>query len=142
MVYLTNPGNRSPEEMLREFHGTFGHHIEPSPRYPEDVNVHTLRVNLLREEYNEVLEAYAERDIEHLTKELADLVYVTYGMAVAFGIPLDEVVAAVHESNMSKLGDDGQPIYRESDRKVLKGPNYRPPDIGAILNGYKTRKQS
>jgi len=67
-------------------------------------------------------------DKAELTKELADLLYVTYGMAVTFGLPIDEVFERVHRSNMSKLGDDGKPIYRE-DGKVLKGPNYQPPDL-------------
>lgn len=68
-----------------------------------------------------------------LTKELADLLYVTYGFAVTFGLPIDEVFERVHRSNMSKLGDDGKPIYRD-DGKVLKGPNYQPPKLDDLFN--------
>ena len=68
-----------------------------------------------------------------LTKELADLLYVTIGMAVTFGLPLCEVFERVHQSNMSKLGEDGKPIYRE-DGKVMKGPNYQPPKLDDLFN--------
>ena len=68
-----------------------------------------------------------------LTKELADLLYVTYGMAVTFGLPIDEVFERVHASNMSKLGDDGKPLYRD-DGKVLKGPNYQPPKLDDLFD--------
>lgn len=84
-----------------------------------------LRRELVMEEANEVRTAESP---EELTKELADLLYVVYGFAVTFGLPIDEVFERVHRSNMSKLGDDGKPIYRE-DGKVLKGPNYQPPDL-------------
>ena len=95
-----------------------------------------MRMELIGEEVDEVLQelptAYitggAYMDKAALTKELADLLYVVYGMAVTFGLPIDEVFVRVHRSNMSKLGDDGKPIYRE-DGKVLKGPNYQPPDL-------------
>jgi predicted HAD superfamily Cof-like phosphohydrolase len=68
-----------------------------------------------------------------LTKELADLLYVTYGFAVTFGLPIDEVFERVHRSNMSKLGDDGKPIYRD-DGKVLKAPNYQPPKLDDLFD--------
>ena len=94
-----------------------------------------LRINLISEELKEVCGETVWRnmlqkkvDKAALTKELADLLYVTYGFAVTFGLPIDEVFERVHRSNMSKLGDDGKPVYRE-DRKVLKGPNYQPPDL-------------
>ena len=94
-----------------------------------------LRVGLLNEEIAEVCGETVWRnmlqkkvDKAALTKELADLLYVTYGFAVTFGLPIDEVFERVHRSNMSKLGDDGKPVYRE-DGKVLKGPNYQPPDL-------------
>ena len=92
-----------------------------------------LRQELITEEVNEFydeLPYYTESPIDKaaLTKELADILYVTYGFAVTFGLPIDEVFERVHRSNMSKLGDDGKPVYRE-DGKVLKGPNYQPPDL-------------
>jgi predicted HAD superfamily Cof-like phosphohydrolase len=88
-----------------------------------------LRLNLLSEELEEVAEADT---VENLTKELADLLYVTIGFAVTFGLPLCEVFERVHQSNMSKLGEDGKPIYRE-DGKVLKGPNYQPPQLDDLF---------
>ena len=89
-----------------------------------------LRQKLIMEEAGEVFEEL-ERDVINkvaLTKELADLLYVVHGTAVAFGLPLEPAFVRVHESNMSKFGDDGKPIYRE-DGKVLKGPNYHKPDL-------------
>ena len=87
-------------------------------------------MKLIEEECKEVHDADST---ENLLKELADLVYVTYGMAATFGWDLDEAVRRVHASNMSKLGEDGKPIYRE-DGKVLKGPNYWAPDLKKVLN--------
>lgn len=89
-----------------------------------------LRRELVMEEANEVRTAESP---EELTKELADLLYVVYGMAVTFGLPIDEVFERVHRSNMSKLGDDGKPIYRD-DGKVLKGPNYQPPKLDDLFD--------
>ena len=91
-----------------------------------------LRRELVMEEANEVRTA---ESIEELTKELADLLYVTYGFAVTFGLPIDEVFERVHRSNMSKLGADGKPIYRD-DGKVLKGPNYQPPKLDDLFDEY------
>ena len=94
--------------------------------------------NLIVEEYAEFIEAdgmlYRDNDqfrVETL-KELADLVYVCYQYAENMGWSLDEALDRVHKSNMSKLGEDGKPIYRE-DGKVLKGPNYQPPDLSDII---------
>lgn len=117
-------------ERVREFHEKFNVGIG----VPIDVNLINLRWDLIDEEAREVYDelvypATLENiDKKKLTKELADLLYVTYGCAVHFGLPLQEVFEAVHESNMSKLGEDGKPIYRE-DGKVLKGPNYKEPDL-------------
>ena len=98
-----------------------------------------LRINLISEELKEVCGETVWRnmlqkkvDKAALTKELADLLYVTYGFAVTFGLPIDEVFERVHRSNMSKLGDDGKPVYRE-DGKVLKGPNYEPPKLDDLF---------
>lgn len=101
-----------------------------------------LRMDLLEEECEEVRDEVMDRDRlgylilknndeidrKALTKELADVLYVTYGFGLTFGLPLQEVFEEVHRSNMSKLGDDGKPIYRE-DGKVLKGPNYKAPNL-------------
>ena len=85
----------------------------------------TLRFNLIDEELYEVRNAPSN---EEMTKELADLLYVTIGFAVTFGLPIVEVFERVHQSNMSKLDDNGKPLYRE-DGKVMKGPNYQPPEL-------------
>lgn len=105
----------------------------------EDSNIF-LRLNLIQEEMEEALAEFMDNDGNFLTsidykrvaKELADLLYVVYGAADAFDIPIDLVFADVHDSNMSKLGADGRPVRRE-DGKVMKGPNYRPPDLSYIL---------
>ncbi len=88
-----------------------------------------LRIGLISEEYNEVMGA---TEAENLLKELADLIYVTYGFASTFGWDLDEALRRVHASNMSKLGADGAPIYRK-DGKVLKGPNYKKPNLTDLI---------
>jgi len=93
-----------------------------------------LRSNLIYEESSEVLVELASEDVDKaaLTKELADLLYVVYGTAITFGLPLDTVFNRVHASNMSKLVD-GKPLYRE-DGKVLKGPNYQPPKLDDLFD--------
>jgi predicted HAD superfamily Cof-like phosphohydrolase len=93
-----------------------------------------LRQTLIMEEAGEVFDEL-DRDVINkvaLTKELADLLYVVHGTAVAFGLPLEPAFARVHYSNMSKLDEDGRPIYRE-DGKVVKGPNYQPPELGDLF---------
>ena len=104
-----------------------------------DKNEHLvyLRTRLIREESKEVeqetlCKVCRKIDKAALTKELADLLYVTIGFAVTFGLPLCEVFERVHQSNMSKLGEDGKPIYRE-DGKVMKGPNYQPPQLDDLF---------
>ena len=97
-----------------------------------DTATRDLRKKLLAEEYTEYTTAEAEDDIVEIADALADLIYIACGTAVAYGIPLDRVFAEVHRSNMSKLGENGRPIYRD-DGKVLKGPTYSPPNIKTIL---------
>ena len=93
-----------------------------------------LRVDLIQEELKELQEALKEKNIVEVADALTDILYVTYGAGHAFGIHLDNCFEEVHFSNMSKLGDDGKPIYRE-DGKVMKGPRYFEPDLGYILYG-------
>jgi predicted HAD superfamily Cof-like phosphohydrolase len=81
---------------------------------------------------SEFAEATANRDIVEIADALADIVYVAYGAAITYGIDLDAVFDEVHRSNMTKLDDDGRPIYRE-DGKVIKSANFRPPDIRSVL---------
>ena len=99
-----------------------------------------MRTKLIEEEAKEAAQETLWEDAlgnpqinkADLTKELADLLYVTIGFAVTFGLPLVEVFERVHQSNMSKLGEDGKPIYRE-DGKVMKGPNYQPPQLDDLF---------
>lgn len=95
-----------------------------------------LRYDLMAEELREIDQAmadvYSKKDLPALAKELADLLYVTYGTAVAYGIDIDRVFREVHESNMSKLDSSGKPIYRE-DGKVLKSFNYKQPNLDWML---------
>lgn len=126
-------------ESVREFHTACGHYIADKPGIPEDKTVSLLREKLLEEESREVIDACWKGNIAEIAKELADLLYVTHGMALAFGIPLDEVFEAVHRSNMSKLDENGKPVYRE-DGKVLKGPNYEPPNIQEIIDRASNRE--
>lgn len=126
----------TPQEAVAQFHKAFGLPVLGSPSVPSTDRI-DLRAVLLGEEEEEVLFELEElRDGEdrltELAKELADLLYVTYGCALEFGIDLDAVFAKVHASNMSKLGEDGQAVRRD-DGKILKGPNYRPVDYDTLL---------
>jgi predicted HAD superfamily Cof-like phosphohydrolase len=94
--------------------------------------IESLRVSLIREEFNELQEGIRKKDLVEIADALADLLYVVYGTAAAYGIDIDACFAEVHRSNMSKLGEDGQPIFRE-DGKVLKSSKYTPPQLGPIL---------
>ena len=127
---LRNPDTylgKSPLDMVKHFARTYGQTMGHSFMKGSDKAL--LRQNLIEEEFQEVIEA---EDPAELLKELADLVYVTYGYAATFGWNLDEAVRRVHASNMSKLDDDGKPIYRE-DGKVLKGPHYEAPDLTDLV---------
>lgn len=118
----------SPLRMVKDFHDKFGGDID----VPLTLEKRVFREVLIAEEFDEVSdELFPEHPIvdkKKLTKELADLLYVVYGTAVTFGLPLEEVFEEVHYSNMSKLGEDGKPIKRE-DGKILKGPNYKEPNL-------------
>lgn len=121
----------SPARLLREFHETFDIHRRdrPSPPPPE---VAALRQRLLEEEVAELAEAVRSGQLDRVAHELADVVYVTYGTALSYGIDLDEDLAEVHRANLSKLDHDGRPVRRE-DGKVLRSDRYRPPDIASVL---------
>ena len=127
------PGRSGPagvQAQVREFHHSFdlARPDRPSLATPE---LAALRSRLLLEEVEEAVQALRGRDLAQIAHELADVAYVTYGAAVTFGVELDDVVAAVHRANMSKLGPDGHAVI--VDGKVMKGPGYRPPDIAALL---------
>lgn len=116
------------EDQVREFHEAFGH---PAPKTPSIPNLELamLRKKLIEEELAEVMEAIEKKDYTNLLKELCDLQYVLDGFFVVCGMDQakEEGFMLVHRSNMSKLGEDGKPVYRE-DGKILKGPNYKPVD--------------
>lgn len=122
---------RHPFDCVREFHETYDLARGDNPALPDE-SLRQLRIDLLREEMDEYITGETNDDIVEIADALADIIYIACGTAVAYGIPLDRVFAEVHRSNMSKLGEDGKPIYRE-DGKVLKGPNYTPPDVKGIL---------
>lgn len=121
----------TPFECVREFHVTYGVPIAETPGHPSDDRI-KLRRDLISEEYWEYDRAVEKGDLINLAQELADLIYVVYGAALEYGIPLDEVIAEVHGANMSKLDADGS-VLRRSDGKILKGANYKAPDIEKIL---------
>ena len=110
---------------------SFGQETLVKPTLPND-DLAELRVDLIQEEVDELQEALAAKDIVEIADALTDILYVTYGAGHAFGIDLDTCFTEVHRSNMSKLGIDGKPIYRE-DGKVLKGPNYAPPELEDLI---------
>jgi predicted HAD superfamily Cof-like phosphohydrolase len=112
--------------MVYEFHDSFELPIGDTTR-----TLNKLRADLILEEAGEAVRALLEGTLEEQAKEFADLVYVVYGAAVTLGIDLDKALLKVHESNMSKLVD-GKPVMRP-DGKVLKGPNYRPPDMSRCI---------
>lgn len=118
-------------EKVREFHYTYGQPVGTSPQFLDEDRFE-LRKRLIQEEFDEFLEAIEEGDLTNAFKELADLVYVVQGTAVEMGGRLDKVFDEVHASNMSKLDENGEPIYRE-DGKVLKSHLYRAPDIDRVL---------
>ena len=117
----------TPLDMVREFTYSMGQPLDEKHGYNRKLE--DLRWALLKEEFSEVRDAETPAD---LLKELADLVYVTYGYAATYGWNLDEAVRRVHKSNMSKLGVDGRPLKRP-DGKVLKGPNYKKPNLSDLV---------
>jgi predicted HAD superfamily Cof-like phosphohydrolase len=125
-------GKSLPAQSVATFHLRFGLHRQSHPSVEIDPALADLRVKLLQEEVDEFSEASKKRDIVEIADALADIVYVAYGAAINYGIDLDAVIEEVHNSNMTKLDDDGSPVFRE-DGKVGKSPNYRPPDVAAVL---------
>ena len=114
------------------FMKTFGQEIKNQPSFSTE-KINQLRVSLIHEELDELKEAMAKNDLLEVADALTDLLYVTYGAGHAFGIDLDKCFNEVQNSNMSKLGEDGKPIYNEFG-KVMKGPNYFKPDLSKFVN--------
>ena len=118
-------------EKVGYFMKTFGQEIKTSTDLSTD-KINSLRVSLINEELEELKKAISERDILEIADALTDLLYVTYGAGHAFGIDLDKCFDEVQNSNMSKLDENGKPIYNELG-KVLKGPNYFKPDLRKFI---------
>ena len=118
-------------EKVGMFMSTFGQDIKKKAGLSSE-KINDLRINLIEEELNEFKEAISKKDLEEVADALTDILYVTYGAGHAFGINLDECFEEVQKSNMSKLGDDGNPIYNEHG-KVMKGPKYFKPDLKKFL---------
>ena len=113
------------------FMKTFGQEVKNKPSFSTE-KINQLRVSLIQEELDELKEAMAKNDLLEVADALTDLLYVTYGAGHAFGIDLDKCFNEVQNSNMSKLGEDGKPIYNELG-KVMKGPNYFKPDLSKFV---------
>lgn len=119
-------------ELVQNFMYIMGQEVRETPGFP-DQEIIDLRMDLIREEVEEVEEGVRNRDLENVAKELTDLLYVVYGMGHSLGIDLDECFQEVQKSNLSKLDDNGKPIKNEYG-KVVKGPNYVPADIAGVLD--------
>ena len=118
-------------ESVKKFMKTFGQEIKEKASFPED-KITALRYDLIKEELGELKQAMDQKDLKEVADALTDILYVTYGAGHAFGIDLDSCFEEVQNSNMSKLGSDGKPIYNDKG-KVMKGPNYFKPDLGKFV---------
>ena len=118
-------------ESVKKFMETFGQEIKEKACFPND-KIISLRYDLIKEELEELKEAIDKKNIKEVADALTDILYVTYGAGHAFGINLDKCFEEVQNSNMSKLGSDGRPIFNDKG-KVMKGPNYFKPDLGKIV---------
>ena len=114
-------------EDVKTFMKTFGQIIRAKPQFPDDKTMQ-LRFDLIKEELNELEQAMKTKDLKEVADALTDILYVAYGAGCAYGINLDKCFKEVQRANMSKLGNDGKPIYNEKG-KVMKGPNYLEPNL-------------
>ena len=114
------------------FMKTFGQEVKTKPSFSSD-KINKLRIDLIKEELDELQHAMKNNDLLEVADALTDILYVTYGAGHAFGIDLDKCFDEVQNSNMSKLGENGEPIYNEYG-KVMKGPNYFKPDLSKFVN--------
>ena len=114
------------------FMKTFGQEVKTKPSFSSD-KINNLRIDLIKEELDELQEAMKNNDLLEVADALTDILYVTYGAGHAFGVDLDKCFDEVQNSNMSKLGENGEPIYNESG-KVMKGPNYFKPDLSKFVS--------
>ncbi|MFC5280317.1 phosphoribosyl-ATP diphosphatase [Arcanobacterium canis] len=149
---MSNFDSSRPEELVRQFHEVYRLPIVSDSPNVDRERTH-MRMSLIAEEFSELVgavygraasqtiaRAFAQavaqddgtRDTIETADALGDLVYVIYGMALETGIPMSDVLTEIHDSNLSKLGEDGKPIYR-ADGKVLKGPHFHDPDLAKVL---------
>ena len=119
-------------EKVRLFMKTYGQEVKDKAGF-SDAKTNKLRIDLIKEELEELNDAMQDENLLEVADALTDILYVTYGAGHAFGIDLDKCFEEVQNSNMSKLGEDGKPIYNEAG-KVMKGPNYFKPDLSKYLN--------
>ena len=119
-------------EKVKTFMQTFGQEVKSKPSFSTE-KINQLRYNLINEELEELKQAILNKDLLETADALTDILYVTYGAGHAFGIDLDKCFEEVQNSNMSKLDENGKPIYNESG-KVMKGPNYFKPDLSKFVN--------
>ncbi len=119
-------------EKVKLFMNTYGQEVKDKAEF-SDVKTNKLRIDLIKEELEELTQAMNDKNLLEVADALTDILYVTYGAGHAFGIDLDKCFDEVQNSNMSKLGEDGKPIYDESG-KVMKGPNYFKPDLLKFIN--------
>ena len=118
-------------EKVGTFMKTFGQEVKSDPSFSTD-KINKLRLSLIKEELEELSDAMQKKDLIEVADALTDILYVTYGAGHAFGINLDKCFGEVQNSNMSKLGKNGKPIYNEYG-KVMKGPNYFKPDLNKFI---------
>ena len=114
------------------FMKTFGQEVKTKPSLSTE-KINKLRIDLIKEELEELTEAMNNKDLLEVADALTDILYVTYGAGHAFGIDLDQCFEEVQNSNMSKLDENGKPIYNDSG-KVMKGPNYFKPDLSKFVS--------
>ena len=114
-------------EDVKTFMETFGQMVRTKPQFPDEETMQ-LRYDLVKEELNELEQAMKTKNLKEIADALTDILYVTYGAGYAYGINLDKCFKEVQRANMSKLGEDGKPIYNEKG-KVMKGPNYIEPNL-------------
>ena len=112
---------------VKTFMETFGQIVRTKPQFPDDKTMQ-LRYDLIKEELDELEKAMKTKNLKEVADALTDILYVTYGAGFAYGIDLDKCFKEVQRANMSKLGEDGKPIYNEKG-KVMKGPNYSEPNL-------------
>jgi len=116
---------------VKIFMEKFGQMVRTKPQFPNDKTMQ-LRLDLIKEELSELEEAMKTKNLKEVADALTDILYVTYGAGYAYGIDLDQCFKEVQRANMSKLGEDGKPIYNDQG-KVMKGPNYTKPDLSKFV---------